>query len=183
MRWAKLFSSVISLVSLLLVPVAAHAVPVGEFSWNEYSQDDCDLLLLCGPFFSVGNGSNNPEASLGPLGAAFVDVFVDLETGGGLQSFSLGEIAPGDSRQTIEDLLGVQILSAGLRLTFGVPELPGLIRLVDQDRNPVTALTTAGLLSIDYTAPEEPVSVPEPSTLLLLGSGFAGIALWRKTRT
>jgi hypothetical protein len=165
----------------LLIHTTVYAIPVGDFSWNEHTQEECDAGL-CGAFFSVGNFSNDPDISLGLPGNSFFDVFVDLQSDVGPLSLFLGEIAPGNSGQSIEDLFGATIISAGLSMTFGAPELPGSIQLLDQDGNIVTALTAPGSLLINY-ATEGAAKVPEPSALLLLGSGLVGVALWRKAKT
>jgi hypothetical protein len=168
--------SVIALLGSLAIQ-SAHATPIGDFSWVENTEEEC---VFCGALFSVGNFSSDPDLSLGLLGDSFFDVFVDLETGGGSQSLSLGaEIAPFNSGQSIEDLFGQLIASAGLRLTFAVPTLPGSVRLLDADGNVVLGLTAPGSLLIDYVVDEIVVPVPEPSTLLLLVGGLIGIAVGR----
>jgi len=128
----------------------------------------------------VGNFSTDPDFSLGLLGESFFDVFVDLEADGS-PSLALGdEIAPGASGQSFDDLAGLAILSASLRLTFA-PALPGSIRLLDADGTVVAALTAPGSLLIDYLVREVVVPVPEPSSLLLLLGGLLGIAFGRNT--
>ena len=163
--------SVAVVIGGFAIQTAARAIPIGDFSWNEHTEEEC-AASLCGAFFSVGNFSNDPDLSLGVLGGSFFDVFVDLQTDAGLSSLSLGgEIAAGNSSQSIEDLFGLDVLSAGLRLTFRVPTLPGSVRLLDFDGNAVAALTAPGSLLIDYVI-DEIVTVPEPSTLLLFAGGL-----------
>ncbi len=172
--------SIIGVVGCLLVHTTAHATPIGDFSWNEHTQVECDAGL-CGAFFSVANFSDDPIFSFGLLGDSFFDVFVNLQIEGVTQSLSLGDIAPANSSQSFEDLFGVTIASAGLTLTFGIPGLPGFIQLLDQDGNIVTALTAPGSLLIDYAA-DTVAQVPEPSVMLLFASGLVGLALARRAR-
>jgi hypothetical protein len=154
----------------LLAHAQAQAIPIGVFSWDD--PPACDLF--CGPF-SVGNFST--DFDLGPLGDSFFDVVVNLETDAGPQALFLGDIAPGESRQSFEDLSLVTVTSAGLAFTFTVPSLPGLVQLLVLDGNVVTALTAPGSLLIDYAVRIiEPVPVAEPSTLLLLAGGVLAAA-------
>jgi hypothetical protein len=88
-------------------------------------------------------------------------------------SLLLGDIAPGNSSQSIDDLSGTTIATAALTLTFG---LPGSIQLLDEFGNEMTELTTPGSLLIDDAASELPAPVPEPSTLLLLIGGLSVLA-------
>jgi hypothetical protein len=175
-RW--LVYSVAPLVWLLL-STPAHATAIGDFNWGEYTQEQCNDFGLCGAFFSVGNFSTDPDISLGALGDTFFNVSVGLQTDGGPMSLLLGDIAPGDSSQSIKDLTGTTITTAALTLIFG---LPGSIQLLDELGNQVTALTAPGSLLIDYAASEPPASVPEPSTLLLLIGGLSVLTHARRAR-
>jgi hypothetical protein len=156
----------------LLISTPAHATAIGVFSWSEYTQEQCDVGL-CGAFFSVDNFSTDPDFSLGAQGDTFLDVSIGLQTDGGPMSLLLGDIAPGDSRQSIDDLSGSTITAAALTLVFG---LPGSIQLLDEFGNEVTGLTAPGSLLIDYA------TVPEPSTLLLLIGGLSMLAHARRAR-
>jgi hypothetical protein len=162
----------------LLLSTPAHATAIGTFNWSEYTQEECDVLF-CGPFFTVENFSTDPDFSLGALGDTFFDVSVDLQTDGGPISLLLGDIAPGNSSQSIDDLSSTSILTASLTLIFG---RPGSIQLLDQFGNEVTALTGPGSLLIDYAASEPPAPVPEPSTWLLLMGGLSVLAHARRAR-
>jgi len=166
---------VASLIGGLALQPAARAIPIGDFSWNEHTDDEC-VAGLCGAFFSIGNFS---DASFPPLGASFFDVFVDLDTG---SSLSLGgEIAAGTSSQSTDDLFGLSIFSAVARLTFAVPTQSGLIQFLDLDGNAVFGLTAPGALLIDYRI-DDAVPVSEPSPLLLFVAGLIGVGLVRKAR-
>ena len=162
----------------LMISTPAHATPIGSFNWSEYTQEQCDVGL-CGAFFFVGNFSTDPDISLGALGDTFFNVSVDLQTGGGPLSLLLGDIAPGNSSQSIEDLFATTITAAALTFSFG---LPGTIQLLDEFGNGVTALTAPGSLLIDYSASVPPTPTPEPSTLLLLIGGLSALAHARRTR-
>ena len=161
----------------LLISAPAQATPIGTFNWNEYTQDECNVGL-CGPFFSVENFSTDPAISLGALGDTFSNVSIGLQTDQGSISLLLGDIAPGNTSQSIDDLSGTAIATAALTLFFAQP---GSIQLLDALGNQVTALTAPGSLLIDYVAPG-PAPVPEPSTLLLLIGGLSVLALARGSR-
>jgi len=168
-RAGQFLSGLVALAGLL-VHANAHAIPIGDFNWNEHTQEEC-VVGLCGAFFSVDNFSTDPDISLGALGDTFSNVSVNLATDGGPLNLSLGDIAAGNSSQSIDDLSGSVIASALVALTFG---LPGSIQLLDEFGNAVTALTAPGSLLIDYTAPV--TTVPEPSTVLLLIGGLMVLA-------
>jgi hypothetical protein len=112
------------------------------------------------------------EAREAVKGDTFFNVSVGLQTDGGTSSLLLGDIAPGNSSQSIDDLFGTTIVTAALTLTFG---LPGSIQLLDEFGSEVTALTAPGSLLIDYAA-SEPAPVPEASTLLSLIGGLSALA-------
>jgi hypothetical protein len=161
----------------LLISTPAHATGIGVFAWSEYTQEDCDVFLQCGAFFSVGNSSTDPDA-LGALGDTFFNVSVSLQTDGGTKSLLFGDIAPGTSIQSSDDLFGTTITAARLTLIFG---LPGSIQLLDELGNQVTELTAPGSVQIDYAAPP-PTPTPEPSTLLLLISALPVLTRTRRAR-
>ncbi len=170
--------SVAATVGVLAFQPAAVAIPIGDFNWDERTEteDGCGVVDFCGPLFSVGNFSDLSDSS---LGGPFLDVFVDLETADAL-SLALGDIPVGASSQSIDDLSGFTIPFARLRLTFN-STVPGFIQFLDAEGNIALGLTGPGSLLIDY-AVDDVVTVPEPSTLLLLLGGLIGIALVRRAR-
>ena len=170
----------VALVGALLAHAPANAIPIGDFSWGEHTPAECDTGL-CGAFFSVDNFSTDPTISLGLLGDSFFNVLVNLQTDTGPQSLLLGDIVPGGSSQSIDDLFNAIISSAALTFTFGLPQIAGSIHLLDDTGAIVAALTGPGLLLIDYTAPST-TSVSEPSTLLLFAGGLLGFFRQRKRR-
>ena len=128
-----------ALIGGLALQPAAHAIPIGDFSWSEHNEAECEAGL-CGAYFSVANFSD----------ASFFDIFVDVQTDTVLSSLSLGEVSSGAASQSIDDLFGLSILAATLRLTFATA--PGSIQLLDFDGNPVAGLTAPGSLLIDFSA-------------------------------
>lgn len=183
-RWLlkRVLSGAIFVGSLLVGAVAqAATIPIGAFNWSEYTPDEC-VVGLCGPFFFVSNFSTDPALSLGPLGASFFDVSVDLQTDSGSQSLSLGDIDPGNSSQSIDDLFGTTITTAALSLTFGMPLRPGSIQLLDEFGSVVAALTAPGSLQIAYSDLAPNAEVPEPSTWLHWLGGFSVLAYARRAR-
>jgi hypothetical protein len=175
---ARRWVSSIALLACLLINTPAHAMPIGAFNWFEHTQDECDAGL-CGAFFFVNNFSTDPDISLGAQGDTFINVSIGLQTDGGPMSLLLGDIAPGNSSQSIDDLSVTTITAAALAFSFGPP---GSIQLLDELGNQVTGLTAPGSLLIDYVASEPPAPVPEPSTLLLLIGGLSVLAHARRAR-
>ena len=147
MSVSMLVRAAAALIGGLALQPAAHAIPIGDFSWSEHNEAECEAGL-CGAYFSVANFSD----------ASFFDIFVDVQTDTVLSSLSLGEVASGAASQSIDDLFGLSILSATLRLTFA---------------------TAPGSLLIDFSAP---TSVPEPPTALLFAAGLLALGLGRKAR-
>lgn len=166
MSVSMLVRAAAALIGGLALQPAAHAIPIGDFSWSEHNEAECEAGL-CGAYFSVANFSD----------ASFFDIFVDVQTDTVLSSLSLGEVASGAASQSIDDLFGLSILSATLRLTFATA--PGSIQLLDFDGNPVAGLTAPGSLLIDFSAA---TSVPEPPTALLFAAGLLALGLGRKAR-
>ncbi len=164
------------LLTGLLLTSRAEAVPIGTFSWS----DD----PLFGPIFTVENFSHDPLVSLGPPGAAFSEIFVDLAFGDGTAPTSLSlahvvdpadtTIDPGEVAQNFLLPPSVAIASAGLRLVF---PLAGTVALLDAQGVPLAALASAGTSGqIDFTAADV-TPIPEPETLVLLAVALLTLRL------
>ena len=75
--------------------------------------------------------------------------------------------------------------------TGGNDNLPLLLRISDSHGNKDGFTLTSAAVYIEYSEPvilnktpdQGSAPVPEPATLLLLGSGFAGLSFWGKKRT
>jgi hypothetical protein len=147
----------------------ADASPIGIFTWTG---DD-----LFGPLFTVENFSADISESLGSPSASFSSIFVDLVFADGTPASSLllasigdpGDttIDPGEVAQNFALPLSFAIESASLRLAF---PLDGTIALLDANGAPLTSLTAINSgATIDFTPP---APIPEPATMLLVGSGL-----------
>jgi PEP-CTERM motif-containing protein len=143
-----------ALLMSLAIAAPADAAPIGIFSWDG---DD-----FFGPTFSVENFADS--------GGSFFGVIVQLALADGTASaLLLGDLAPGTSLQSTDDLFGLDIASADLRFAF---ELPGVVQVA-------SLLAFGDSELVDYQPVAAPV--PDPSTLLLVSIGAASVA-WRSRR-
>jgi hypothetical protein len=150
---------------LSLAPVQAIAAPIGTFGWV-YSVDIPDLSS-----FDVTNFS----------GVVFSGVTVDLFAPGEstiLQTLLLDDVPDGESRQSIDPLTLLTVERVRLSLAFGSQTLS-----VDLLASSLDGDDTLKMAAVDILAPEAAVSVPEPATWILLGSGLAALGWRRRTNS
>lgn len=157
------------IVFVLGTATAASAEPIGTFGWVY------DTLFDTGSAFSVTNESADP----------FSDVFVDLYAPGAadpFQSISLGNSGTIDgstAAQSLEELLFVPSLELDrvhLRFVFDSMSLSADLFASALAGESGTLLATSADLFATESAPEP---IPEPGTLLLLGSGISALVLRR----
>jgi hypothetical protein len=166
-----------SALALLCGAGPAAASPIGVFGFV------VDPGL--GPILSVENTSGD---------GAFTNIAVHLFDGTtGLLDFSLQDVAPFDPPAlSFVDLTGLTFDRATLDLSYSVAgslalhDLVGLSFAFDPllhipDPFDPTAFTVGGWfgsstsVAIDFTPISSPEPVPEPATLLLLGTGLVGV--------
>jgi hypothetical protein len=149
-----------------------EAATIGTFSW------DVELCSVFDPCFTVLNLADFD----------FLHVSVSLNATDGVHTLSPGSTVPdpnvvvpaGESLATLDDLSGLSITLAPLSLSFAQP---GSVRLLNDTGDVVTGLTAAGTSAlIDFVPDEPPSSVPEPGTLMLLGTGLVAVMAKRHGR-
>jgi len=160
----KLVTGALVLVCALTFGASqAAAAPInviGQFSW-----DDSGLGL--GPTFTFENTSLDSLENL--------SVYLDTDDAAErFKSYSFFGSIPSGMSQTIDDLIGFDILFASIRL--GDPSF--VLTLFDAFDAPlVDGLGAPGdTAQVDLSA----APIPEPGTLLLLGSGLAGAFVRRR---
>jgi hypothetical protein len=177
--------------TLVLTGALLFAVPSASASSIFFSWDAGDSEFGFGPTFSVGNGSDvdlsnlfveltlvDPASELNVSSrcATCLDLltFVGPDQAGAYLPSAF--IPRGSSVQTTADLLGIGITNAYLRWAGGTVLL--------FDPSDLTSQLTGGL-TIEGTSAEvqlasTPAPVPEPGTLLLLGTGVAAVLITRR---
>jgi hypothetical protein len=157
---------------LLLLPASARAASIGTFEWTY------DALFGTGSVFSVTNQSSDP----------FLDVFVDLYAPSesiAFYSMNLGVVDTGSASQTIDDLsfltVPFDIGSATVRLSYVGEAVTATLLASSLAGDPTLLLQGA----TDIQVEDDSQPVPEPSTLLLLGSALAAATIRKglSTRT
>ncbi len=195
---------VLMLLFLLAVVSPAHAVLIGDVEFPDGSVSFADSVYSYTPGDNVGQGHNDPDAALGTpdnrdvslgINGTLILQFTDNAlTASGDNSADLHIFETGDITEWMNVAISTDALTwidlgnvLGQPSSIDIDSIPGVIpgtlytyvRISDippdQSGYPWGEADIDAVGAISSAAP-----VPEPSTLLLLGSALFGIAAFRK---